>query len=261
MEFRKISFDASIVAPEQVSQTSDATFVSQNTRTVRSSKIGALFMNLVTGILRPLKSMKKTASESHTHDERRFRSPENKSKAIGMIKPVLIVVVFVILAIAAVRVLGRSRSQNTSPTVASVSNSDQNVTVDREFIFPVVDQKGKEITELKYKVTSAEMDDEIIVQGQKATAVKGRTFLLINIQITNAFEKPITLNSKDYIRLSVNGDKSNWLAPEIHNDPVEIQAISTKITRVGFPINDSDKNLVLQVGEIEGEKQEIEIFK
>jgi hypothetical protein len=38
---------------------------------------------------------------------------------------------------------------------------------------------------------------------------------------------------------------------------VEVQAISTKFTRVGFPINENDSDLKLRVGEIEGEKETI----
>ena len=70
---------------------------------------------------------------------------------------------------------------------------------------------------------------------------------------------PIKINTKDFIRLSVNNNQNEWLAPDLHNDPVEVQAISTKNTRLGFPVNESDKNLVLQVGEIEGYKQQISL--
>ena len=57
----------------------------------------------------------------------------------------------------------------------------------------------------------------------------------------------------------MNANENELLAPDTHNDPVEIQAISTKFTRVGFIINDSDKDLVLHVGEIQGDKEKIEL--
>jgi hypothetical protein len=57
----------------------------------------------------------------------------------------------------------------------------------------------------------------------------------------------------------VNGNTSELLAPDIHNDPVEVQAISTKPTRVGFPINDTDKKLTLFIGEINGQKDKVEL--
>jgi hypothetical protein len=49
------------------------------------------------------------------------------------------------------------------------------------------------------------------------------------------------------------------LAPEIHNDPVEVQALSTKYTRLAFPIDDTYKDLTLYVGEINGHKDAIKL--
>ena len=95
------------------------------------------------------------------------------------------------------------------------------------------------------------------VEGKGEKVVKGRIFLFFTIKISNGYTQAIEMNTKDYARLSVNGNFDEWLAPDIHNDPVEVQAISTKYTRLGFPINENDKNLVLRIGEIEGEKQEI----
>lgn len=131
--------------------------------------------------------------------------------------------------------------------------------VNKEFNFPLKDAKGEEVSKIKYVVEKAELRDEIIVQGQKATAVKGRTFLIITLKISNEHNQPIEINTRDYLRLSVNSNENELLAPDIHNDPAEVQAISTKYTRVGFPINTSDNNLVLFVGEINGAKEKIEL--
>lgn len=105
-------------------------------------------------------------------------------------------------------------------------------------------------------LTSAELQDEIVIKGQKANAVKGKEFLIINLKLTNNYSKTIQINTRDYIRLSVNKSDEK-LAADIHNDPVEVQAISTKYTRLGFPIDETDKNLTLYVGEINGKKESI----
>lgn len=141
----------------------------------------------------------------------------------------------------------------------SLPSAKASVTVNKEFSFPLKDGKGVEVSSLKYAIENAELRDQIIVKGQKASAIKGRTFLIINIKIVNDYEKSIEINTKDYVRLSVNGNDKELLAPDIHNDPVTIQAISTKYSRVGFPINDTDRNLRLKVGEINGEKQTIDL--
>jgi hypothetical protein len=128
----------------------------------------------------------------------------------------------------------------------------------KEFLFPLKDQSGKEVSKLKITLQNAELRDEIIVKGQRGTAVQGRTFLILNLKIVNEFDKPLEVKVRDYVRLIINNSPDK-LAPEIHNDPVEVQAISTKYTRLGFPINDTDKNLVLQIGEIKGQKQTIKL--
>jgi hypothetical protein len=131
-------------------------------------------------------------------------------------------------------------------------------TLNKTFAFPLKDAQGKEVSKIRYTIERAELRDEIIVKGQRATSVKGRTFLIFPIKVTNSYNQPIELNVRDYVRLTVN-NSTEKLAPDIHNDPVEVQAISTKQTRLGFPINDTDTNLVIQVGEINGSKETIKL--
>lgn len=131
-------------------------------------------------------------------------------------------------------------------------------TLNKEFLFSLKNDKGEKVDEFKYVIESAELQDEILVKGQRATAVKGRTFLILNLKVVNSLNKAIIINSRDYARLNTNG-KKELLAPDIHNDPVTIQAISTKYTRLAFPINDTDKNLKLQVGEINEKKETIDL--
>lgn len=132
-------------------------------------------------------------------------------------------------------------------------------TLNKEKQFPIKNEKGEELAKIKFVVENAELRDQLVVKGKKATAVKGRTFLVVNLKITNNFNKAIEINTRDYIRLSVNGNDSEWLAADMHNDPVAIQASSTKYTRLAFPINESDKNLKLRFGELNGEKDTIDL--
>lgn len=130
--------------------------------------------------------------------------------------------------------------------------------INKEFNFPLKDASGKEVSKLSYVIQKASLQNQIIVKGQRASTVDGRTFLIINMKITNDYNKNITMNVRDYVRLTVN-NSTEKLAPEIHNDPVEIQGISTKYTRVGFVIDETDSNLSLQVGELNGPKESIKL--
>src|SRR3990167_2512588 len=142
------------------------------------------------------------------------------------------------------------RTEAPAPIATQVLN--------KKFGFPLFDEKGKEVSEITYFVQSANLQDAFIYQGKRATAVKGRTFLIFNLKITNPYTKTIEINAKDYIRIKLN-NSSEQLAPEIHNDPVQLQANSTKYTRIGLPINDNDKNIVILIGELRGNKETIKL--
>ncbi|KKQ51600.1 hypothetical protein A2865_01450 [Candidatus Woesebacteria bacterium RIFCSPHIGHO2_01_FULL_39_17] len=130
--------------------------------------------------------------------------------------------------------------------------------IGKSITIPIKDSQGNTVNELKYTLDDYEITDEIIVNGKKANAVKGRAFLIVNITIDNPLGNSIQVNTRDYIRLSVN-ESENWVAPDIHNDPVEIQPIAGKVTRLGFPINEDDSNFSLQIGELNGQKEVINL--
>jgi hypothetical protein len=168
----------------------------------------------------------------------------------------------ILLVLAGIAVIGGAfffmkRPVASTDTRVAIEKAKASQTINQEFAFPLKDDKGKVLTSIKYTVQSAELHDEIIVKGQRASSVKGRTFLIIALKITNEYDKSLDILSKDYIRLIVNGNETEPLAPDIHNDPVTVQPISTKYTRVGFPINDTDTNMSLRVGELNGDKQTI----
>ena len=152
-----------------------------------------------------------------------------------------------------------SSSPATNENRVEVEDAERTLSVNKEFQFPLTDSKGEKISKIKYVIEKAELRNEIIVKGQKATAVKGRTFLVVYLKVTNEYTQKIEMQTRDYVRLSVNGNENEWLAPDIHNDPVEVQAQSTKVTRLGFPINESDTKILLRVGQINGDKEKVEL--
>jgi len=146
--------------------------------------------------------------------------------------------------------LGKSDRITIAPPISTKN-------INKDFKFSLRDDKGKEISTFTYAVESVELRKEIMVKGQRATAIKGRVFLIINLKLVNTIKQGINVNARDYLRLSVNGNTNELLAPEIHNDPVEVQAISTKYTRVGYAVNEDDRNYILRVGEIDEKKETI----
>lgn len=169
---------------------------------------------------------------------------------------VLIVVLAAAAIIRSVLVSGDTsidQSQEKTTLDAPVANKE----LQKEISVKLVDEAGKEIGGVLMRLENVEMRDEIIVRGQKFNSVPGRTFLVINMKLVNSLTQAVEINTKDYLRLGVS--ENEWLAPDIHNDPVTVQAISTKPTRVAFPVDSNLRRFSLQLGEISGEKEVLEI--
>jgi hypothetical protein len=167
------------------------------------------------------------------------------------------VLISVIVLLFAAFMLGRilpggNGGQISAPKAAATQ------ALNKEFKFPLRDDAGKKVSDISYVIQSANLQDSFIYQGKVAEAVKGRTFLIFNLKITNPYGKSIQINARDYLRVRVNGTNEQ-LAPEIHNDPVQIDANATKYTRVGLPLNSTDKDIEMLVGEISGPKETIKL--
>lgn len=184
----------------------------------------------------------------------------SRKKLLMSIFPILLILLLVGTGFYILRTTtkGEVQGSNQNNPIA-IADAKKTKSINKTFTFPLLDAKGEEQGSFNYIIESAEIRDEIVVQGKKASAVKGRTFLIVNLKLTNDLEQGLQITSRDYIRLSVNGNTKELLAPDIHNDPVEVQAISVKPTRVGFAINDTDKGHTLIVGEINGEKEQIRL--
>jgi len=175
------------------------------------------------------------------------------------VKIVLIgIVIAILLLIAGAKITSKPVSQVKDQRIV-VTGAKAQKNINKEFSFPIKDNKGKTITTLKITLEKAELRDEIIVKGQKAYPVQGKTFLILDMRIKNDLDKAIELKARDYFRLVINNKEEDKLAADIHNDPVSIQPLSTKQTRIGFFISDTDKNLSLYVGELTGKKTKVPI--
>jgi hypothetical protein len=189
----------------------------------------------------------------------RFNNRKTKhifKKSLRFIVPLLFLIVLVLVIRIVVKSATTSK-QTTANAQLTLQTPTATENLNKTFSFALKDSNGKDAGSFSYTIQNADIQNQIIVQAKPVNAVTGREFLIINLKLTNSLNKGIQINTRDYIRLSTNNDLNDWLAPEIHNDPVEVQAISTQFTRVGFPIYTTDKHLLLQIGEINGKKTRI----
>ena len=178
-------------------------------------------------------------------------------KKLALVAVPLIVIVIILIGV--VKALGNvSKSTSSDSTTYQLAKQKAVATLNRVFTFPLGTTGGS----FKFTLIDADLQKQIIVKGSRVTAIDGRIFLILNLKLANNQSQGLQVNTRDFIRLSVNGNTAEFFAPEIHNDPVDVHAISTQPARVGFPVNESDKNFVLRVGEINGKKQDVPlVFK
>lgn len=184
--------------------------------------------------------------------------PSLRKKKMSRSKKLFFILIIIFLFIISFSIITkRNKSSASSTQRIVIQQAKATMKIEKEFLFPLKDNSGKKVTDIKYIVESAEKRDEIIIKEKRARAIQGRTFLIFTVKIVNPYDKPIEINARNYMRISVNGKTDELLAPDIHNDPVVVQPISTKYTRLGLPINESDTNIAVHVGEIKEDKETI----
>ena len=199
-----------------------------------------------------------TSTASYTPQRVRNKNFQKFMQKPFLIPVVIAVALVIIILFLTLRNVGGSNQPvlgSSDPRVA-IAPAKASQELNKTFSFPLRDGTGKEVSKVKYTLQSAELRDELVIKGQRNIAVKGRQFLVINIKFTNDYDKAIEITSRDYVRLIVD-NSSEKVAADIHNDPIQVQPISTKITRLSFPIDDKKQTLKLQVGEINGKKETI----
>lgn len=199
-------------------------------------------------------------NQSNSNKFRKYFATNTKRRLIfGAGILIIVLVLLGILLLQSIHSKPATVSKASSEQSNVIKSPEKTINLNKDFSFPIKNDKGEEVAKIKFTIESTELRQDILIKGQKASAIDGKVFLIINIKLRNDSTQKFIINTRDYIRLSVNGNDKELLAPDIHNDPVEVQAISTKETRVGFPISRSDKNLKLRVGEINGNKTTIDL--
>lgn len=122
---------------------------------------------------------------------------------------------------------------------------------------------GRQVTDgsvpanLPIKLTTAQITDNVYVNGQKATARNGKLLLVINLEIENKYQA--SLFSKPYNLMRLVRSDGKRIAPSVYQGDVEVLPISVKKSNLAFVIEPNEKNFTVEVGEINGKKEAIQI--
>ena len=106
-------------------------------------------------------------------------------------------------------------------------------------------------------VTDAQFADSILVQGKRARPIKGKQFLVINMEITNTHKVSLYAFPVDLFRfIREDGQK---FAPSVHQGTVLVRPEATKKNNVAFVILPTEKKFKIEVGDISESKDILEI--
>lgn len=112
-------------------------------------------------------------------------------------------------------------------------------------------------TDLLVTLTNTTINNTLLIQGKRASTREGKTFLIINMEVENQFKVPLYIFPIDLLRLVREDGKR--IAPSVHQGTVEVRPVSTKKSNVGFVIDPNEKDFKIEVGEVNRDKQVIEI--
>lgn len=129
--------------------------------------------------------------------------------------------------------------------------------VNKSFEFPAAVVGGKGTEDVTFTIASAELKDEIQVKGELKKANKGSQFLLLRLEIENETTEKLALTPTDYIRLVREGEKK--FSPDFHNATVIIDPLSVRRDLVSFIVDNETKSFKFLVGELEEEKETVEV--
>lgn len=205
----------------------------------------------------------KQSTEGFQSNRKRFGNLKKKfseNKKMFTFVPVVIIGIFLIILIGSFfrNMTDKSSVMGAHSTDTSLNKPIAEKTLNKSFAFPILNDEDKEVGKIQYTVEKVALRDEFVINGQKASALEGRAFLILSLKMKNDTENTVSINTRDFVRLKIKGS-DEILAPTIHNDPVDVQAISSLPTQLGFPITDDVRSFTLQIGEISGKKETVEV--
>lgn len=173
--------------------------------------------------------------------------------------PKLIVLILIVAAIVGYFIYSNQgdsqRKAKPSPITAPVKAS---VEVNTPFQFDIPQNGTKQAPQqIKFTILRAERKDEIKIKGEVRKATPGHDFLLIRLELDNPSPQRIKLVSSDFIRLVGAEDKK--YSPDYHNGAIVLDPISVRRDLVSFIVDQDARKFTLLVGELDKDKQQVNI--
>lgn len=145
------------------------------------------------------------------------------------------------------------KNSNTAQNLSQKAKPLFETNIGKAYDFPVK-KNGRD--KFRIKLEKATLVKLVTTKGKPVLAKEGNSYLLIYLQIDNNLINSLNVGSQNYFRLV---DNEKRFAPDFYNTQVLIAPISTKSDQIGFVVKADQKNFQLQVGEIDGKKDFVQI--
>lgn len=180
---------------------------------------------------------------------------------------IVILIALLVIGFVVYRLLitsGGRQSSSVLPGPKTFSSGDsepakplKETELDRAFTFNAQRQDGAGTEGIQFTIFEAELKDEIKVQGEPRKAGKDKAYLLLRLELNNETTNRLKFTSADHVRRISEENKK--YAPDYHNGTVTLDPISVRNDLMSFLVDKETELFIFQVGELEGEKENVEV--
>ena len=165
--------------------------------------------------------------------------------------PKIFMIAGVIIVIGLLVVFLNRAGQGSTLATAKVS-------INQTFQISARDKDGRSLNKsFPLNVTSAEKVNSVLIQGKKYNARSGKQFLLLNYEMDNPDKIVYYSNPTDLFRYIRSDGKK--FAPTVYQGITQVRPDSTKNSNVGFVIDAEANNFTVEMGDLDGQRQILEI--
>jgi len=183
-----------------------------------------------------------------------FEKIMKKIKNAFSTKLVVIAAAVVIVILGAWYLTKNSKADNNTVNLSPVATGN----LDKKVAFPIRDKEGKDTgSKLTVTFTTLERANKLLYGGKPLSAKQGKDFVVSNIEIENTTKDRLTVRPVDFIRLQDAGGKN--YAADIQTNSLKVEPLSVKKTRTIFIVNEEPKTLKFLIGEINGNRETVEV--
>lgn len=153
--------------------------------------------------------------------------------------------------------LGFSSFKTRSSKPKQFTPSQKTVSLEKKWNFNASDRSGKILeTTVSLSIVSSQKTNQIFIRNKPVRTTPDKAFLVLNLELENKNPERLYFYTSDYVRFVAEGKK---LEADFKNPRLEIAPLSTKKDKLAFLIENKENKFQIQIGEVVGLPETIEI--